>query len=73
MRTHDTHLVQSLREGSTERNPITIDPLPSFEDTINLLQVLSHKDAILIAKTDIFSLNGISLKGDIPNDVSLTE
>jgi hypothetical protein len=73
MRTHDTHQVQSPRDGSTERNPITIDPLTSIEDIANILQVLSHTDAILIAKTQILSLDDISLEGDIPDNISLTK
>jgi hypothetical protein len=60
MRTHDTHLVQLLHECATERNPITVDPLPSgVEDITNILQALSHEDASLIAKTEILSLDDI--------------
>jgi hypothetical protein len=55
MRTHDTHLAQLLSERATERNPITIDPLPSVEDMANILQALSLEDAILIAKTETLS------------------
>jgi hypothetical protein len=68
-----THLVQFLRVRSTVRNPILVDPLPSLEDIANLLQVSSLQDAILIGKTEILSLDDISLEGDIPDDVSVTD
>jgi hypothetical protein len=68
-----THLVQFLRVRSTVRNAILVDPLPSLEDIANLLQVSSLQDAILIGKTEILSLDDISLEGDIPDDVSVTD
>ncbi len=68
-----TNLVRLLRERSTERNPINMEPLPSVRDIANVLQLSSPEDAILIARTEILSLDDISLDGDIPDDVSDSE
>jgi hypothetical protein len=73
MRAHETYVVHLLRTGSTERNPITIDPLPSVEDIAKVIEGSSQEDAILIAKTEILSLDELSLEGDVPDDLSITD
>ena len=50
----------------------THDPLPSVDDIADITENETEENAILIAQTEISCLDDLSIKGDIPEDVSET-
>jgi hypothetical protein len=70
MRTHVTHPVHIVHTECTQRNRVSIDPLPSVDDICAIAENESMEDAILMAEQEISCLDDLSLEGDIPEDVS---
>jgi hypothetical protein len=44
--------------------------LPSVDDIAEIVENETEENAILIAQTEISSFDDLSIKGDIPEDVS---
>jgi hypothetical protein len=53
-----------------ERNSICHNPLPFVNDILDIAENESKENAIFIAQTEIDWLDDLSLKGDVPDDVS---
>jgi hypothetical protein len=47
--------------------------LPSVDDITEIAENETEENAIFMAKTEISCLDDLSIKGDIPGDVSDTE
>jgi hypothetical protein len=47
--------------------------ISSIDDIAKIAESLTEENAILIAQTEINCLDNLSLKGDIPEDISNTE
>jgi hypothetical protein len=70
MKAHVTHPVHVVHKGCTQRNRVSINPLPSVDDICAFAENESMEDAIIMAKNEISCLDDLSLEGDIPEDVS---
>jgi hypothetical protein len=68
--THATNLVGLLHISSTARNPTSKQTLPSVDNIAEIAELLTQEDAIIIAQDKISCLDDMSIKGDIPDDVS---
>jgi hypothetical protein len=47
--------------------------LPSVDDIAEIAEKKTEENAILIAQTEISCLDDLSIKGDIPEDISKME
>jgi hypothetical protein len=47
-----------------------MEPLPSVDDIMMITGLETHEDASMMARDEIVCLNGMSLEGDIPDNVS---
>jgi hypothetical protein len=56
-----------------ERNPSSLDPLPSVDGIAEIAENETEENAILIAQTEISCLDNLSIEGNIPEDISNTE
>ncbi len=69
--THETHLEGSLLTGSTAGNPTRMEPLPSVDNIAAIAELGTVEGAtIMMAQDEIDCLDSMSLKGDLPDNVS---
>jgi hypothetical protein len=62
-------LLVLLQTASTARNPTSTQPLPLFHDITAITKLETHEDAIMITRDEIVCLDGMSLEGDIPDNI----
>ena len=59
--------------GSTEWNFTRSDPLPSVDDIAEIYENELEEHAIFIAGTEVSCLDELSLDGDLPDNISVSE